>query len=704
MLYFKKQEKGLPMSFDDIAIRVSNLNKRYEIYDSPRDRLKQFILPRFQRKENQPPRQYFREFWALQNISFEVKKGETVGIIGRNGAGKSTLLQMICGTLSPTSGGVETHGRIAALLELGSGFNPEFTGRENVYMNATVLGLSKNEIDDRFDDIAAFADIRQFMDQPVKAYSSGMVARLAFSVAVQVDPDVLIVDEALSVGDMAFQEKSFTRMKKIRDSGTAILFVSHSPSAVRNFCNRAIWIDAGRMRTIGERLVVCDEYQREMENEIRQDSSSILKNNIDAEIVQIASKDSERTIQVVAIRSDKETYRMGENIKIYIGLAFNKSPPVYGVGLIIYDFKGTVVTILNTLRDDIFFFEKNENLTLLIRDNHFAPGEYHATISISDEHGMFSYDKLESCLHFHVEMERSSRGLAKVDGILRCEHDWINKNNWILAETENIWIRNEAQKNFSDIVPLVVFLRVRNEEKILKDTLDHLAEFADFICAYEDASTDKTREILKSHDKVVLIVQNDHWQSNIEDRLLSETRHRGLLLQESRQRLAFHWCMCCDADERYIGDIRNFVTAPVEGQPDAVRIQLFDAYMTEGDDHPYSSGMNLQNFRNFFGPERRDILMLWRNSELVQFIGMDAREPVVPGKIDIKFFCQHYGKSLSYKHWEETCEYYANHFPWIPYGQKWTDRKGKALHSQSDFGRPMYEWGNDLFSNAVKIY
>lgn len=704
MLYSKKQEKGLLMSSNNIAIRVSNLNKRYEIYDSPRDRLKQFFLPRFQRKEKKQSIQYFREFWALKDISFDVKKGETVGIIGRNGAGKSTLLQMICGTLSPTSGSVETHGRIAALLELGSGFNPEFTGRENVYMNATVLGLSKIEIDKRFDDIAAFADIRQFMDQPVKAYSSGMVARLAFSVAVQVDPDVLIVDEALSVGDMAFQEKSFTRMKKIRDNGTAILFVSHSPSAVRNFCDRAIWIDSGRMRAIGERLVVCDEYQREMENEIRQDSHPILKNNIDIAVAKILSDDGDRTIKVVAIHSDKKTYRMSEDIKIHIGLEFNKSPPVYGVGLIIYDFKGTVVTILNTLRDDIFFSEENENLILLIRDNHFAPGTYHGTISISDEQGMFSYDKLESCLHFDIEMERSSRGLAKVDGLLRCEHDWINNNTWNLAETESIWIRNETHEKFSGTVPLVVFLRIRNEEEILKDTLDHLAEFADFICAYDDASTDRTREILKSHNKVVLILQNDQWQSNIEDRLLSETRHRGLLLQESRQRFSFDWCMCCDADERYIGEIRNFVTSPVAAQPDAVRIQLFDAYMTEGDDHPYSVGTNLQNFRNFFGPERRDILMLWKNSDLVQFIGLDAREPVVPGKVDVRFFCQHYGKSLSYQHWEETCEYYASHFPWIPYGQKWTERKGKALHLQSDFGRPMYEWGSNLFSNAVKIY
>ena len=162
------------MSFDDVAIRVQGLSKRYEIYSNPRDRLKQFLLPRLQRSTGRVPQQYFREFWAVKGVSFEIQRGETVGIIGRNGSGKSTLLQMICGTLTPTSGTVETRGRIAALLELGSGFNPEFTGRENVYLNAAVLGMSTQEIDNRFDDIAAFADIRQFMDQPVKVYSSGM--------------------------------------------------------------------------------------------------------------------------------------------------------------------------------------------------------------------------------------------------------------------------------------------------------------------------------------------------------------------------------------------------------------------------------------------------------------------------------------------------------------------------------------------------
>ncbi|MGQ5711026.1 ABC transporter ATP-binding protein [Desulforudis sp. DRI-14] len=250
------------MSSDDIAIRVNNLSKCYLIYDRPQDRLRQSIIPRLQRLVGRQPKNYFREFWALRDVSFEVKKGETVGIIGRNGSGKSTLLQIICGTLTPTSGTVETSGRIAALLELGSGFNPEFTGRENVYMNGAVLGLSKEEIDARFDDIAAFADIGEFIDQPVKMYSSGMYVRLAFAVAINVDPEILIVDEALSVGDELFQRKCFSRIEAIRNNGATILFVSHSGSTIVELCNRAILMDAGEKLAIGIPKQIVGHYQK----------------------------------------------------------------------------------------------------------------------------------------------------------------------------------------------------------------------------------------------------------------------------------------------------------------------------------------------------------------------------------------------------------------------------------------------------------
>jgi len=238
----------------DSAIKVENLSKCYYIYDKPRDRLMQMLA--------RGRKQYFREFWALKDVTFEIKKGETVGIIGRNGSGKSTLLQLICGTLNPTSGSIQTNGRIAALLELGSGFNPEFTGRENVYMNASVLGLSNEEIDARFNDIAAFANIGDFIEQPVKTYSSGMSVRLAFAVAINVDPEILIVDEALSVGDELFQRKCFSRIEAIRANGATILFVSHSGTTIIDLCDRAMLMDTGEKLAVGIPKKIVGRYQK----------------------------------------------------------------------------------------------------------------------------------------------------------------------------------------------------------------------------------------------------------------------------------------------------------------------------------------------------------------------------------------------------------------------------------------------------------
>jgi len=250
------------MSSNDFAIRVQGISKCFQIYDTPKDRLKQMLMPRLQRAIGEQGKQYFREFWALKDVSFEIEKGETVGIIGRNGSGKSTLLQIICGTLTPTSGSVQTNGRIAALLELGSGFNPEFTGRENVYMNAAVLGLSDDEIDARFDDILAFSDIGDFIEQPVKTYSSGMMVRLAFSVAINVDPEILIVDEALSVGDELFQRKCFSRIEAIRAGGATILFVSHSGSAIVELCDRAVLMETGENLAVGLPKKIVGSYQK----------------------------------------------------------------------------------------------------------------------------------------------------------------------------------------------------------------------------------------------------------------------------------------------------------------------------------------------------------------------------------------------------------------------------------------------------------
>jgi lipopolysaccharide transport system ATP-binding protein len=250
------------MSSDELSIRVEGLAKRYEVYAQPIDRLKQMTLPMLQRRLHRPERAYFTEFWALRGVDFSVRRGETVGIVGRNGSGKSTLLQIICGTLTPSAGRVDVRGRIAALLELGSGFNPEFTGRENAYLNATVLGLSREEIDAKFDDIAAFADIGEFIEQPVKTYSSGMYIRLAFAVAVSVEPEILVVDEALSVGDELFQRKCFSRIEKIRANGATILFVSHSAGAVIELCDRAVLMDGGEMLAQGQPKEIINRYHK----------------------------------------------------------------------------------------------------------------------------------------------------------------------------------------------------------------------------------------------------------------------------------------------------------------------------------------------------------------------------------------------------------------------------------------------------------
>ena len=250
------------MSSNDIAIKVENLSKCYNIYNQPQDRLKQSIFPRLQASIGRVPRTYFHEFWALRNVSFEIRKGETIGIIGRNGSGKSTLLQLICGTLTPTLGTVETKGRVAALLELGSGFNPEFTGRENVLMNGAVLGLSAEEINERFADIAAFADIGDFIEQPVKMYSSGMVVRLAFAVQAMVDPDILIVDEALAVGDERFQRKCFARLEELKKRGTSVLFVSHSGPQIVELCEKVLLLEHGERLMFAQPLQAVRAYQK----------------------------------------------------------------------------------------------------------------------------------------------------------------------------------------------------------------------------------------------------------------------------------------------------------------------------------------------------------------------------------------------------------------------------------------------------------
>lgn len=256
----------------EIAIKVESLSKCYQIYDKPNDRLKQFIFPKLQQVIGKKTSQYYKAFWALNDVSFEVKKGETVGIIGQNGSGKSTLLQMVCGTLTPSSGSIKTYGRIAALLELGSGFNPEFTGHDNIYMNAAILGLSQEEVHAKFDEIVAFADIGEFIEQPVKTYSSGMLVRLAFAVIAHVDADVLIIDEALAVGDTIFVQKCNHFIREFAKKGT-LCFVSHNMQAVLDLCDKAIWLKNGTIISNGIAKEVVRNYNAYVHQEINRNTS-----------------------------------------------------------------------------------------------------------------------------------------------------------------------------------------------------------------------------------------------------------------------------------------------------------------------------------------------------------------------------------------------------------------------------------------------
>ncbi len=390
------------------AIKVNHLTKIYKLYDKPIDRLKESLHPL--------KKSYHKDFYALNDVSFEIKMGETVGIIGKNGAGKSTLLKLITGVLTPTSGHLHVKGRIASLLELGAGFNPEYTGIENIYLQGTLMGYTRKEMESKINEILAFADIGDFVHQSVKMYSSGMFARLAFAVAINVDPDILIVDEALSVGDMAFQEKCILKMKSMLNNNRAILFVSHSLPSIRNFCTKAIWVKDGKVVMQNEAHIVCEAYSDYMKNS--KDVPKIEKGDISTE------DKSNKTIAIQKVILSQKEYFTDENIDITIDLHFNKETVDYAIGVLIHNDEGKLVTLFNTIRDDIIIKNQISSIVLTIPKNDFLSGEYFVSVSISDTNVMFGYDREDYIQSFIIKNALSANNLAVSEGLFRCKHIW----------------------------------------------------------------------------------------------------------------------------------------------------------------------------------------------------------------------------------------------------------------------------------------
>ena len=410
----KKPQTAVAESTD--AISVMNLSKCYQLYAQPHDRLKQFLW--------RGRRQYFREFWALRDISFEVAKGEVLGIIGRNGAGKSTLLQLLCGTLTPTSGEVTVKGRVAALLELGAGFNPEFSGRENVFMSAAIMGLSQKEIEDRYEEIVDFSGIRDFIDQPVKTYSSGMYVRLAFSVATSIDPDILVVDEALSVGDGEFARKSFERIRAMKEAGKTILFCSHSLYQVEAFCDRVLWLNQGELKLCGEPQSVVQNYSLFLAGDAQasdavQSVESVALTNPQA----TPAPQGHAHFSFVEVSLDGVAGRVlrgcpGEN-ELSIRLQFESDPvlPAPTVGVTI-DY-GTLMTVTCVVsRSDNILIERNEygrgEVTINFPALALRKGEYHVAVYLGSDDAVHIYDSAQIAATLHINDPLPEPGLVNL--------------------------------------------------------------------------------------------------------------------------------------------------------------------------------------------------------------------------------------------------------------------------------------------------
>ncbi|MBX9895518.1 MAG: ABC transporter ATP-binding protein [Nitrosomonas sp.] len=409
------------------AIKATNLSKRYQLYQHPKDRLKQFLWP----QRWLGPRLFFRELWALHEINLTVMPGEVVGIVGQNGSGKSTLLQLVCGTLTPTNGEVQVNGRIAALLELGAGFNPEFSGRENIFMSSAIMGLSQSEITGRIEDIIDFSGVRDFIDQPVKTYSSGMYVRLAFSVAINVDPDILVIDEALSVGDGAFARKSFARIMQMRDAGKTILFCSHSLFQVESLCTRTIWINHGRVMMDGESAGVVTAYQAFLDGNTANPASDAStpftgntvtpENNAQpsgtARLVKIELQGKNTNTQHAIITSGES------GVQVSIAFASDPSLPCPNVAMTLQTPDGRTITSAATWEDQFMLQRTAEGIgkiNLQLDQIPLLKGDYLINIYLMCERGLHIYDAAVAAATLQIKQS------GRLQGYFSIPHRWEN--------------------------------------------------------------------------------------------------------------------------------------------------------------------------------------------------------------------------------------------------------------------------------------
>lgn len=409
------------------VIKVDHVSKVYKIYNDPKDRFKE-ALGLGEKK------QYHKDYYALRDLSFEVGKGEIVGVVGRNGSGKSTILKILTGVLNPSSGSVEMVGKVAALLELGAGFNPEYSGMKNIYLNAAMMRVSKEEIEKKIPEILAFADIGDYINQPVKTYSSGMFVRLAFAVAINVDPDILIVDEALAVGDARFQLKCLDKFMEFVEKGKTILFVTHDVNTVKRFCNRAIWLNRGEMIMDGNTDEVTDHYSDflksdlPMEEYLAQSAAKRAEDReeelrkLDVSGIDMVQIHSLRMFDTLGREIDEIQY--GQRVVLRVGyLVGDDSIPSPVLGVAIRRIDNEYICGLNTKLDNMPIpWKKGYNeITLSYSGFNLVGGEYYFDVGIFDQTGIVNLDYSARIKNFFVKMDYIA------EGIVVLQHEWSVK-------------------------------------------------------------------------------------------------------------------------------------------------------------------------------------------------------------------------------------------------------------------------------------